>query len=32
MGVLMEEVRGRVDGKVVSEVLRRALDRFLQEG
>jgi glutamyl-tRNA(Gln) amidotransferase subunit E len=32
MGVLMEEVRGRVDGKVVSEVLRRALDRFLKEG
>jgi glutamyl-tRNA(Gln) amidotransferase subunit E len=32
MGVLMEEVRGRVDGKVVSEVLRRALERFLKEG
>jgi glutamyl-tRNA(Gln) amidotransferase subunit E len=32
MGVLMEEVRGRVDGKVVSEVLRRTLDRFLKEG
>ncbi|MDD1673161.1 MAG: Glu-tRNA(Gln) amidotransferase subunit GatE [Methanomicrobiales archaeon] len=31
MGVLMEEVRGRVDGKVVSGVLRRALDRFLKE-
>ncbi len=31
MGVLMEEVRGRVDGKVVNEVLRRALDRFLRE-
>ncbi|MDD1678275.1 MAG: Glu-tRNA(Gln) amidotransferase subunit GatE [Methanomicrobiales archaeon] len=31
MGVLMEEVRGRVDGKVVSEVLRKALDRFLKE-
>jgi glutamyl-tRNA(Gln) amidotransferase subunit E len=32
MGILMEEVRGRVDGKVVSEVLRRSLDRFLKEG
>jgi glutamyl-tRNA(Gln) amidotransferase subunit E (EC 6.3.5.7) len=32
MGVLMTEVRGRVDGKVVSEVLRRALERFQKEG
>jgi glutamyl-tRNA(Gln) amidotransferase subunit E len=30
MGVLMEEVRGQVDGKVVSDVLRRALERFLK--
>ncbi|MDD1671932.1 MAG: Glu-tRNA(Gln) amidotransferase subunit GatE, partial [Methanomicrobiales archaeon] len=32
MGVVMEEVRGRVDGKVVSEALRKALDRFLKSG
>jgi glutamyl-tRNA(Gln) amidotransferase subunit E len=32
MGVLMAEVRGRVDGQLVSEVLRKALDRFLKEG
>jgi glutamyl-tRNA(Gln) amidotransferase subunit E len=28
MGLVMEEVRGKVDGKVVSEVLRRELERF----
>lgn len=32
MGVVMERVRGKVDGKVVSEVLRNALDRFLKLG
>jgi glutamyl-tRNA(Gln) amidotransferase subunit E len=28
MGLVMEEVRGRVDGKAVSEALRRELERF----
>jgi glutamyl-tRNA(Gln) amidotransferase subunit E len=28
MGLVMQEVRGKVDGKVVSEVLRRELERF----
>ncbi|HMK15671.1 MAG TPA: GatB/YqeY domain-containing protein, partial [Methanomicrobiales archaeon] len=28
MGVVMEEVRGKVDGKVVSEALKRELARF----
>jgi glutamyl-tRNA(Gln) amidotransferase subunit E len=31
MGVVMEEVRGKVDGKLVSEALRRELERFLRE-
>ena len=29
MGVVMAEVRGSVDGKVVSEILRREIDRAL---
>ena len=29
MGVVMEEVRGSVDGKVVSELLKREIDRVL---
>ncbi|MDD1669431.1 MAG: GatB/YqeY domain-containing protein, partial [Methanomicrobiales archaeon] len=28
MGLVMKEVRGKVDGKVVSEALRRELERF----
>jgi glutamyl-tRNA(Gln) amidotransferase subunit E len=28
MGLVMQEVRGRVDGKIVSEALRRELERF----
>ncbi|HVN65721.1 MAG TPA: Glu-tRNA(Gln) amidotransferase subunit GatE [Methanomicrobiales archaeon] len=31
MGVVMQEVRGKVDGKAVSEALRRELERFLRE-
>lgn len=31
MGVVMDEVRGSVDGKVVSEILRQELDRMLSE-
>jgi glutamyl-tRNA(Gln) amidotransferase subunit E len=31
MGVVMAEVRGSVDGKVVSEILRRESDRVLSE-
>ncbi|MFW5639391.1 MAG: GatB/YqeY domain-containing protein, partial [Methanoculleus sp.] len=29
MGVVMQELRGSVDGKVVSEALRRELERLL---
>jgi glutamyl-tRNA(Gln) amidotransferase subunit E len=29
MGVVMQELRGSVDGKVVSETLRRELKRLL---
>lgn len=32
MGVVMAEVRGSVDGKVVSEILRRELDNVLAKG
>jgi Glu-tRNA(Gln) amidotransferase subunit E-like FAD-binding protein len=28
MGVVMQEVRGKVDGKLVSDALRRELARF----
>jgi glutamyl-tRNA(Gln) amidotransferase subunit E len=31
MGVVMKEVRGRVDGKVVGDTLKRALGTFLDE-
>jgi glutamyl-tRNA(Gln) amidotransferase subunit E len=31
MGVVMAEVRGSVDGKVVSEILRKEIDRVLSE-
>jgi glutamyl-tRNA(Gln) amidotransferase subunit E len=31
MGVVMQEVRGKVDGKVVSESLKRELAAFLRE-
>jgi glutamyl-tRNA(Gln) amidotransferase subunit E len=31
MGVVMQEVRGKVDGKIVSEALRRELAAFLRE-
>jgi glutamyl-tRNA(Gln) amidotransferase subunit E len=31
MGVVMQEVRGKVDGKVVSEALRVELEGFLRE-
>jgi glutamyl-tRNA(Gln) amidotransferase subunit E len=32
MGVVMKEVRGRADGKMVSEILRRELEKFLASG
>jgi glutamyl-tRNA(Gln) amidotransferase subunit E len=32
MGVVMKEVRGRADGKMVSEILRRELEKFLAGG
>jgi glutamyl-tRNA(Gln) amidotransferase subunit E len=32
MGVVMAEVRGSVDGKVVSEILRKELERALSKG
>ncbi|OPY37899.1 MAG: Glutamyl-tRNA(Gln) amidotransferase subunit E [Methanoregula sp. PtaU1.Bin051] len=32
MGVVMAEVRGSVDGKVVSEILRKELDKVLAKG
>jgi glutamyl-tRNA(Gln) amidotransferase subunit E len=31
MGIVMQEVRGKVDGKLVSEALRRELERILRE-
>jgi glutamyl-tRNA(Gln) amidotransferase subunit E len=31
MGIVMEEVRGSIDGKVVSETLEREIDRILDE-
>lgn len=31
MGIAMAEVRGRIDGKLVSEALRRAIERVLEE-
>ena len=31
MGVVMQEVRGKVDGKLVSEALRQELERFLRD-
>ncbi|MGE5831733.1 MAG: Glu-tRNA(Gln) amidotransferase subunit GatE [Methanomicrobiales archaeon] len=31
MGLVMQEVRGKVDGKLVSEALRGELERFLRE-
>ena len=30
MGVVMAEVRGSVDGKVVSEILRKEIERVLE--
>ncbi|MCC7566545.1 MAG: Glu-tRNA(Gln) amidotransferase subunit GatE [Methanomicrobiaceae archaeon] len=32
MGVVMKEVRGRADGKVISDLLKQELARFLAEG
>jgi glutamyl-tRNA(Gln) amidotransferase subunit E len=32
MGVVMKEFRGRVDGKVISEMVRDELRKFLEEG
>jgi len=29
MGVVMAEVRGSVDGKMVSEILKREIDRMI---
>jgi glutamyl-tRNA(Gln) amidotransferase subunit E len=31
MGVVMEKVRGSVDGKIVSEILKKEIDRVLAE-
>jgi Glu-tRNA(Gln) amidotransferase subunit E-like FAD-binding protein len=31
MGVVMAEVRGSADGKLVSEVLRQEINRYLAE-
>jgi glutamyl-tRNA(Gln) amidotransferase subunit E len=31
MGIIMEEVRGSIDGKLVSDALNREIDRILEE-
>jgi Glu-tRNA(Gln) amidotransferase subunit E-like FAD-binding protein len=31
MGLVMKEVRGRADGKIVNQILRRELEKFLEK-